>query len=403
MPSRGLHVAKQAHARAGTSTLPHNFSSGGALQYPVCIFDGALWGPREQDHKVFDFSGKRYFRVQEGKSLLAAKNATWHDRGILSWLSCEENLNHFIGETLAPVFQAIQDFGLVAGESSIILTNAVLWPEPHPDGCSGNRFTSLLRLMPTAPQVLLARSSTNATSRRGGAANFYTIMPPSLSYDVNTQQSVALDAPHCFRRPILQTPSHGVPGEFYRSLASRASRLNGASCAAGLGYSLIVQRAATRRITNVEDVKLALRQRFELPVKVVTLELLSIREQMEAACGARIVLGASGQGLEWAHFLNGGSSRGLVIELFWPGWPCYYKGLMEASGLWVKCAYAYPLHRSRVPKHDDVHLNASKITRDIQYSKPGPLVWKHREAAAIAELKAARHAHKHASESRYSS
>ena len=56
-----------------------NFSSGGALNSSVCVYDGAIWGESSQDHNVFDFSGKRYFRVHSDPSMLSSARAVWRE------------------------------------------------------------------------------------------------------------------------------------------------------------------------------------------------------------------------------------------------------------------------------------------------------------------------------------
>lgn len=314
----------------------------------VCVFDGAVWARRVYQQNVFDFAGKHYFRVRRDPEVLAHPKAVWHDdTAILSWLSCEQNLNHFIGETLGPVWRAMKEHRL--NTSHVIITSPALWPHPTPNECVGNRWSWLLTLMPIRPYVYIAR--THNESR-----DFYGRFPPSTMFDAESQMSWPLTVPHCFRRAVVQSAQHNSLGaDFYAYLATRSG-----VCNAGSGYTLFIQRGATRRITNQDEVVQALRRRFELPVVVVRLEKLTVQEQMAVACGARVVLGVQGMGLEWAHFMNGGSSSGLLIEVYWNGWPPYYKSAMRTSGIWGENVQATPMGLAH-PKLDNVTVNATYI------------------------------------------
>ena len=314
----------------------------------VCVFDGAVWARRTQDFNVFDFGGKHWFRVHGGPEIFAHPRAVWrHDTAILSWLSCEQNLNHFIGETLGPVWRTMKKHLL--NTSHVIITSPALWPNPIHSECGGNRFSWLLTLMPIRPYVYIAR--THNASR-----DFYARFPPSTMFDTKSRTSQPLTVPHCFRHSVLQTVQHNSMGaDFYGYIANRSG-----VCNAGSGYTLFIQRGRTRRIVNEDEVVQALRRRFELPVVVVHLESLTVQEQMSVVCGARVVFGVQGMGLEWAHFLNGGSSSGLVIEVFWRGWPPYYRSAMLASGIWGEGVQATPTGLAP-PKLDNVTVNVSKI------------------------------------------
>ena len=287
----------------------HNFSS----TDPVCVYDGAIRGLHQIDMPIFDFSGRRSFRIEGDPALLRSPAAVWHEEpAILAWLSCEQNINHFTGETLGPIFN------LHRAGASVIIASPAFWPHPDPDGCVGSLFTWMFALMPTLPHVFLARSST-ASEQLSRHRDFFKVQPPSLLYSAVEHTSAPLQAPHCFRSAYIPRASRFAGGEFYRSLASRAGGL----CSRGEGYTLFLQRASSRRIVNEDDVARALHRRFGLPVRVVTFENQSAKQQLSTACGARVFLGAHGMGMEWAHFINRGSGQGLVIELSWPGcaWP----------------------------------------------------------------------------------
>ena len=45
--------------------------------------------------------------------------------------------------------------------------------------------------------------------------------------------------------------------------------------------------------------------------KIMRAQAFQNKEQMATMCGARIVLGVQGMGMEWSHFMNGASHRGI--------------------------------------------------------------------------------------------
>ena len=347
-----------------------------AQKQPVCAYDGAVSSTHHWDFRVFDGSGRRYFRVERDPSVITSPRAVWHETAILSWLSCEQNVHHFITETLGPVLGANGSDGIDITGAHIIITSPAFWPHPSPDHCVGNRFLWLLNLLPTSKQIFLARSNP------GSKVNVppFLRMPPSRVYSAESGRGETLAVPHCFKRVLMQKVvsgwGHVVPASRYRQLAERSSM-----CQPGRGYTLFIQRLRSRRIVNEDEVVAALKRRFGLPVVVASFENRTVQEQLSLACGARVFLGAQGMAMEWAHFLNGASHSGLAIELSWPGWPCYYKLKMETSGLWGMCLMASsssanaeyspsgaPTHRehkrsrqSRSGKNDNVYLNASII------------------------------------------
>ena len=58
--------------------------------------------------------------------------------------------------------------------------------------------------------------------------------------------------------------------------------------------------------------------------------------------------------------MNGGSSSGLLIEVYWNGWPPYYKSAMRTSGIWGENVQATPMGLAH-PKLDNVTVNATYI------------------------------------------
>lgn len=278
--------------------------------------------------------------------------AVWRDTGVIAWLSCEQNLNHFIGETLGPAHRAVANAGIGAGGArpQLILANAAMWPHPHPDACVGNRFLWLLSLMPTDPRaVYLAKTHAGGEALTRHRSSFYTHFPPSTVFDAVASRSEALNVPHCFRRVLVSAPLRcgkgtcgpsAIPAPFYRDMGARAAEVG--ACARGRGHTLLLQREGHRVLTNEADVVGALRRVFGLPVVVAVLERHTVPEQMALACGARVLVGVHGMGMEWAHFVNGAVGSGLVIELAWPGWPCHYTRRFRATGKWAFCLFANP-------------------------------------------------------------
>lgn len=331
---------------------------------PVCVFNGSLWtGSRIAStvQRMHDFSGRRYFRIDLDPTVVMSAEAKWHENGIIGWTSNVDHVGHFIGETLGPVYNTFSNFNISG--AWIVLGGAQSYThltEEH------TLFTWLLTLMPTHPDVFVARTMNGV--KPGESAPISNHYPPSRVFDANTGLSKPLQRPHCFRCPWIQSPSHGLSNRFYSDMASRARKLLGI-CEPGRGYSLLLQRLGTRRILNVEELSDAMKTVFGLPVVITHFENKTAQEQMSLACGARVFLGVQGQGMEWAHFIDGGSSNGLVIELYWEGWPTYYTQLMQSSSLWAVGVRARRAHHHRMAKDDDVIANVTSIKR-IDLSSP---------------------------------
>ena len=355
---------------------------------PVCVWNGATWSREGHLYTMFDYSGKRHFRVEQGTEVLSNATAVWHESAVLSWLSCEQNLNHFVGETLGPAHRAAAANTNRTSDPHLIITSPAMWPHPHPDGCVGHRFLWLLSLMPTQPDVFLARSHAgDEEARHESSPYFLARMPPSRVFSTVTNASQELSVPHCFRRVVVASPIHSthgpgrsaIPASFYRDLGARAAQRG--FCDRGRGYTLLVQRAASRRIVNEAAVVEALRQTFKLAVVVAVLEQRVVPEQMALACGARVFVGTHGMGMEWAHFVNGARGSGLVIELAWEGWPCYYTHRAKGTGKLAICLNATPttrpptatglrLQERRAGKDWAKHVNVSLETRQIDQIAP---------------------------------
>ena len=105
---------------------------------PVCVWNGATWSREGHLYTMFDYSGKRHFRVEQGTEVLSNATAVWHESAVLSWLSCEQNLNHFVGETLGPAHRAAAANTNRTSDPHLIITSPAMWPHPHPDGCVGH-------------------------------------------------------------------------------------------------------------------------------------------------------------------------------------------------------------------------------------------------------------------------
>ena len=81
------------------------------------------------------------FRVERDPLVLANATAVWKESGVLSWLSCEQNLNHFFGETLGPAHRAasadhLRNISLIKHPEArphLIITNGAMWPNPAPE------------------------------------------------------------------------------------------------------------------------------------------------------------------------------------------------------------------------------------------------------------------------------
>lgn len=384
-----VESAQNVGAMPRSAFLAGNRSKQWASSRPVCVWDGALWSHEGQNYSMFDFSGKHYFRVEPGSAVLSNASAIWHDRAVLSWLSCEQNLNHFIGETLGPAHHAAtadgERFDSTHPTSSpyLIIANAAQWPNPHPDGCVGNRFLWLLSLMPTQPRsVFLAKTHPGGEAVTRHRSSFFTHFPPSTMFDAVAVRSSPLHVPHCFRQVLVSTPMRcgkgtcgpsAIPAPFYRDMGQRGAEVG--ACSRGPGHTLLVQREGHRVIANEAETVRSLERAFGLPVVTAVLERKTVPEQMALSCGARVFVGAHGMGMEWAHFIDGAVGTGLVIELAWPGWPCHYTRRFRATGKWAFCLFATPLtlpqqfdlqsvrHNGRInrAKFVNVTLNTSLI------------------------------------------
>ena len=97
-------MPEQPGSSSSSNALPFRYNS---PEEPICVFDGAVWGRRQIDMNVFDFSGRHYFRIERNETMLTSTDAIWHETAVLSWLSCEQNVNHLIGETLNPIWSTI--------------------------------------------------------------------------------------------------------------------------------------------------------------------------------------------------------------------------------------------------------------------------------------------------------
>ena len=327
----------------------------------VCVFNGSLWTGQGRPvvKPMFDWSGRRWFRIEVDRTLVSSPTAVWHDNGILSWTSHVDHVNHFIGETLGPVFSTTKRFNLT--NAWIVLAGAESYTylsEEH------TLFTWLLTVLPTDPRVFVAR-----TPNESRPAPYYKPFPPSRLFDSRLGTGTTLMQPHCFRCAWIQNSHwHASMQTFFSEMASRARERYGI-CNAGRGYSLLLQRARTRRIENVEELAAEMKRHFGLPVVVADFMNRTAQQQMELACGARVFLGVQGQGMEWAHFVNGGSGAGLVLELYWSGWPIYYTQLMQSANLWAIDLPAGRRYERKTAKYDNVYLDLTHIKK-INLSTP---------------------------------
>ena len=89
---------------------------------------------------------------------------------------------------------------------------------------------------------------------------------------------------------------------------------------------------------------------------------------MERVCRARLLVGVHGSGMEWGHFLNGGQAKTAggvalagTVELHYPGWPCYYTGMMERVGLATDCQLHSRAGHTHAAKDDDVRVNVQQL------------------------------------------
>ena len=316
----------------------------------VCVWDGAIWSRSGRDFRMFDFAGKHYFRFESDASIFSSPLVVWHESAVISWLSCEQNLNHFIGETLGPAHASASALASSAGGAQprphLVVASPAMWPNPQPDGCVGNRFLELLTMMPTRPQVFVARAHAGGEGESRHSASYYSRLPPSRIYDASRHASKDLRVPHCFRRFTMAQVMRAVigpsaiPQDFYRDVAARAPP---GTCERGRGYTLLMQRRGHRCIENEAEVVRALERRFGLPVRTAAFEdHPTVQAQMALACGAQIFVGVHGMGMEWGHFINGGTGVGLIVEIAWNRWPCHYTRRMHYTGKWAICLPGSP-------------------------------------------------------------
>lgn len=293
----------------------------------------------QQNLYMHDFAGKHVVSISKRKNQWPSPDlARWHSSALISWFTCEGNLNHFIGQTLLPVWY--HSHASMAGAPALILVGES-WPPHKENGCHSERFAWILSLMRIQPELYFATDG------------------DATSYSTKNHTVVQLSSPHCFEHATVAASYGDASARFYQYIANQSG-----VCPKWRKKQkkdiLFVQRNSTRHILNLQDaagiVKLLPGVRR---VRVVDFAQLAVDKQLKEACRADIMVGVQGQGLEWGHFLGNAADDGStgVLEIHYPGWPCYYTATFVAKGTRSLCQEHARANTHMLAKSDNVRLN----------------------------------------------
>lgn len=271
----------------------------------------------------------------------------WRPQAIVAWFSCEGNLNHLVGETLHPVWQQLQRFTPAASPPQLVIMGSA-WPlGPDSSACHSERFAFIASLLPLTPMVLFVPE--------GGA--------PHTAYDLRSMHAVAPPRRACFGEVVQAVPSYSSGAgaqDFYQHVAAAANCTHPRTLEV-----LVVQRSATRRITNLPALLATI---LALPgvhaARTVDFATIRAQEQLQLVCAHRVLVGVHGQGMEWGHLLNAGQVDGAALIEFSAGrWPCYYAQRMKASNILSECQVHDAVGNYAQPKQMDVHVRLDVFER----------------------------------------
>ncbi|KAL1495520.1 hypothetical protein AB1Y20_016884 [Prymnesium parvum] len=405
-----LREAMQAcavHPRCGGVTRDNGvacsarsaFESGGLDGGALCIAEGALskysaaeeevWriGGESSTPTLVDFGGRHFYTIRRRRAPWPP-GAVWHDHPLLlTWFTCEGNINHFLGETVGPIWRLLRAINSTSRQlaPSHASAHGVRLPQvaiagvrdehwftrPHSDqNCKGSRWAPILALLPIQRELLFVPHQAPSSSR---APRRVTVR--AFGLENGSSRDVPSERPLCFRQSYQQVPAVAGAADnsqsFYRDLAKLGGCPPPTTRNRERVRIILIRRSRSRRIVNEEEL-LARLDSSGVSVEAVDLSLLNLTQQITMVCRARLLVGVHGAGMEWAHFLNSGlvSMQGTTlagsIELHYPGWPCYYTSMMKDAGLAAECQLHSRANAKHKPKDDDVLVNIPLLLHGLR-------------------------------------
>ena len=242
---------------------------------------------------------RNHWDVESRSSAVPQGHTVIHETAFFVVQTCPANLHHFFQDEFMPLFSVMHKLKRI--EMSAGLSNHVLYRSPGElNSCSDlKRYEFFLQLLNV-----------------------------NMSHDVyyNTPPNT------CFSRGVFGTndllPKQDArwPIDFIK-----AKQTKNISCVHNSSSLVIIQREY-RNILNVDDLKGVAMSLTGYTTQVVAFHALSVQEQLAVASCSQVMVGVQGAGLQWAMFMNSGST---LIEIAWPEkhWDFYYRIFLEPYGI----------------------------------------------------------------------
>lgn len=287
----------------------------------ICVNNGLFWSRAPTSITISDYGGRKQFHIQKRNAV----NPIDKTFCAISWFTCENNLNHMIGETLLPLSQTI----LKRNSTTMIVASEPSWV--NKDDCKGTRYADFLLHMNVAQDVLFTHSV----------------------YSLRRHEIRPFERDVCCERAHVNKPSRRRLPRFYKSMLNAYN----VQCSKTLpAYGVIVQRQASRWIVNIDRVQRRLEEMHGCPFRQLVFETMSLEEQMRVSACSSYFVGVQGQGMEWGHFL-GIPSR--IYEISYSGWPCLYTPYFKQAGKNATCVVGERLFLSERAKYDNITVPLS--------------------------------------------
>lgn len=293
----------------------------------VCIRNGRImfppWANRKNlTHKFYDQGVGKVFSINNAEADLDSV-VNVREELVISWLTCEGNLNHMMDQTINPAAATVLNSNFSKGARPYLAfygTEFAIWRDSkflrRFPGCHGSRYMPLLTALPVQHAVFSVYSSEQSFWKHSiGPGN------PASAFETNKTYCF-----HGFR--FARVADFSRRDDLEDLLAARA-RCDKKTHRLPLPTAkpvdcLIIQRKQSRIIKNMDEV-VAQAKDYCGVVRVVTLEDMSLDEQIVPfVCQKRtIVAGVHGAGMAWSMLVR----RGFTIEWGFGKWgiPGYYK------------------------------------------------------------------------------
>ena len=267
---------------------------------------------------------------------------------IIATQTCENNLYHFLHETLHPISAAAQKYRdksvtlllvslvfrqLISGNLSLPYHGGGNDGHGHVNwDCHGARYHSMLSSIPNLRAIFLVDHETDDCEHpeqfSGHPTNWTLKTAPYWMGVPNHGIGTWL----CFDRCVVAQPavsSSVVPNILHWAGCNKSTRRR-----RDKPYVFIIQRREGRRFANADDATAMLLTHRGLDgVGVHELEYWSIKEQINnMACRNLIIIGVTGAGLQWTQFCGHLGFKCFVVEVGYPGWNTKPYHIPRASG-----------------------------------------------------------------------